>query len=228
VIQRFIFTALQDGLAQMQSDHGLVDDLFREVYELEGAEVAAIIEVFGKKPPHVIHGYLRSDTRVPVYSIVLGNENETEKWLHDDSGIIDEPEDESFGADILSSIWQHHYNILTYTDHPDLTAYYYEIAKSILLASNAYFTERDLYDIDISGADLPPDPKYLPEHLFVRQMMFRCNREFRRIDRSSRFGRAFKVRGIHVDRSGSPSDVGDVATNVTIDGGDDGEDASQG
>jgi hypothetical protein len=164
---------------------------------------------------------------VPVYSILLGNENETEKWLHDDSGTIDDPEHESFGADILSSIWQHHYNILTYTEHPDLTAYYYEIAKSILLASNAYFTERDLYDVDISGADLPPDPKYLPEHLFVRQMMFRCNREFRRVDRSSRFGRAFKVRGMHVDRSGSPSDVGGAVTSVTIDGGADGEDAHE-
>lgn len=225
MIQRFIFSALERGIAQMKADPKLLEQLFLEVYELEQAEVDAIAQVFTTKTPDVIHGFARSDTKVPVIAIVLGNETETDKWLHDDAGTVDDPEDEDHGADILSSIWQHHYNILVYTEHPDVTSYYYEIAKSILIASNRFFTERDLYDVDISGMDLAPNAQYLPEHLFVRQMVFRCNREFRRIDRLSRLGRAFRVGGIHVDRSASPNDPGEVNTNVVVLGGSDGEGA---
>ncbi len=72
------------------------------------------------------------------------------------------------------------------------------------------------YEFHLSGMDLAPDPKYLPEHLFGRVLTFSCRREFQTINRGARLWKAFKVSGIHIDKSGSPSEIGDVKTKVGI------------
>lgn len=212
MIQRFLYTTLTAGLETIQNDLTLLDELFREFYELSREESEAIKTAFQTKPPGVIHGYARSETDFPVYSIVLQNEAESEHFVGDDAGMIDDTDDPDFGADCKSTIWEHHYQILCYTEHPDLTLYYYEIAKAILLTAN--LPSYGLHLVHLSGADLMPDPKYLPEHLFVRVLMFQASREFMHIDRDSKLGKAFRVRGIHVDEAGSPSDVGGVKTLV--------------
>ena len=214
MIQRFIFLALKDGIDQITEDLTLLELLFEDLYELDPKEVEAIKTHFASKPPTVIHGYAPRDVVLPVYSIILGNEAESERFLNDDAPQITDPEDPDFGADVKSSIWDHTYHILTYAEHPDVTSYYYEIAKSILLSSNDFFVERDLFDIRMSGQDLAPDPRYMPEHAFARRLAFSCDREFRRVDRDSKAGKAFKVAGIHIDKSGSDSDVGGVKTLV--------------
>lgn len=216
MIQRFIFDALKDGIAQFQSDPTLFDLLFTELFAFGETEIAAIKTVFAAKPPKVIHGYAPLDMEVPVWSIILQDEREALKVLNNDTGQIEDIDDPDFGADVKGTIWQHRYDILVYTEHPDVTTYYYEIAKSILLGSNDFFVDQDLFDIDISGGDLMPDPRYIPENVFVRRISFGCMRLFTRVDRDSRLGKAFKVSGIHIDKSGSPSDVGGVKTLVTI------------
>lgn len=213
MIQRFIFDALKDGIAQINADLTIIEQLFRDVYCLDEAEIAGIKVVWAAQPPEVRHGYAPLDIEVPTFSIVLSNETETEKWLGNLEGqVLDGPD---FGADILGTLWTHNYNILVYTKHPDVTAYYYEIAKTIILERNEFFADLGLMDIDISGQDLMPDSRYIPEHFFARTMQFNCMRKFSRIDRDSKLGKAFKVAGIHVDKSGSPSDVGGVKTQVT-------------
>ena len=212
MIQRFLYTTLKDGLEKVKNDPSILEDIFEELWRLAPSEVEGIKTAFAAKFPGVIHGYARSDTNFPVFSIVLGNEGEDQHYMGDDAGMIDDTDDPNFGADCLSAIWKHTYQILCYTEHPDLTLYYYEIAKAIFLTAN--LNSLDLFQVHISGMDLMPDPRYIPEHLFVRQMSFECNREFMRIDKNSKLGKAFKVAGIHVDKSGSPSDVGAVKTLV--------------
>jgi hypothetical protein len=212
MIERFLYTTLKDGIQAMLDDLAILDDLFVDLYELEQSEVDKIKEVFTEDPPGVIHSYARTETSIPVFSIVLESENESEHFLGDDAGMIDDPEDPDFGADCKSTIWDHKYQILCYTEHPDLTLYYYEMAKSIFLTAD--LSSYGLFMTHLSGADLMPDPRYIPEHLFVRRLSFECSREFLRLDRGSKLGKAFRVRGIHVDKSGSPSDVGGVKTLV--------------
>ena len=151
----------------------------------------------------------------PVWAIVLENENEAVTWIGDESGMIEDTSDPNFGADIEGSVWEHRYGIWCYTEHPDVTAYYYEVMKSILVAAHQYFIEQEILNMNLSGMDLAPDPKYVPEHLFARRMVFTCQREFR-VLQTDPAGKAFKVSGIHVDSAGSPSDVGGVKTLVTI------------
>lgn len=212
MIQRFLYTTLKTGLENVKNDLTILDDLFIQLYELERSEVEAIKTAFQSKPPGVIHGYARLDTDFPVFSIVLQSEQEEEHYMSDDAGMLDDVDDPDYGADRISAIWSHNYNILCYTEHPDLTLYYYEIAKAIFMTAD--FNSLNLFNVHVSGMDLMPDPRYIPEHLFARQMMFKASMEFERIDRSSKLGKAFRVRGIHVDKSGSPSDVGGVKTLV--------------
>ena len=215
MIERFLYMALDDGITQITEDPTLLDLIFEDLFELDETEVEGIKTVWAAKPPSVIHGYAPRDVDPPVFSIVLQAESETERFLNDDGLQITDVEDEDFGADCKVSIWQHSYNILIYTEHPDVTAYYYQVAKSILLASGDFFVDRDIHAIQLSGSDLAPDPRYIPEHLFARNLTFKCDRLFTRIDRDSKAGKAFQVAGIHIDKTGSASDVGGVKTLVT-------------
>lgn len=212
MLQRLIYTRLSEGIEIIKNDPGILDQLFGDLFELGSTEIATIKTALQTHPPKVIHGYARSDSEFPLYSIVLGNEIETDHYLSDDAGMIDDREDPDFGADRLSSLWDSTYQILCYTEHPDLTTYYYEIAKSIFITADFY--SWGVLEYHFSGMDLAPDPRYIPEHLFVRQITFRAKYEFERVDFASKLGKAFRVAGIHVDKSGSPRDVGPVKTLV--------------
>lgn len=216
MIQRFIFNVLKDGVEQVTDDPTIIDQIFQELYGLSETETEAIKAHWIAKPPVIRHGYAPRDIDVPTYSIILENETESQTWLNNDVGTVEDPEDPDFRADVFGSIWQHQYGILIFAEHPDVTTYYYEIAKSILLSGNEFFIGQGLFDIDISGGDLAPDPRYIPEHLFARRVSFGCQRIFTRVDRPSRLTKVTSVEGIHIDSSGSPSDVGGVKTNVTI------------
>jgi len=216
MIHRYVYQVLTIGVQAMLDDPKLLDDLFEENYELNEAETATIKAYFAAHPPTIVNGYARQDTEFPAIAITLGAENEATTFLADSAGQIEDENNPLYGADIESAIWQHTYNILIYTEHPDVTAYYYEICKSIMLAGFGYLANIGaLFEFGLSGTELIPDPLYVPEHLFVRQLVFTCQREFRRIDRDSRLQKAFAVAGIHIDKAGSPSDVGGVKTLVT-------------
>lgn len=212
MIQRLLYQQLKDGIQIILNDLTILDQIFVDMFELTQEETDKIKTAFTTQTPNVIHGYARSESDFPLYSVVLGNEQETDTYMSDDAGMIDDPEHPLFGTDAFSSLWDSEFHILCYTEHPDLSVYYYEIAKSILISSD--FTSWGVVDYHMSGMDLMPDPKYIPENLFVRQINFNAKYEFYRLGQGSRLGKAWKVRGIHVDKSGSPSDVGGVKTLV--------------
>jgi len=214
MIQRLLYSQLKEGIQIILDDLTILDQIFTDLFELSQAETDKIKIAFTEQTPDVIHGYAPTESNFPLYSIVLENERETDTYLSDDAGIIDDPENSLFGTDVYSSLWESTFHILCYTEHPDLTVYYYEIAKSILISSHDAFTAWGIVDYHMSGMDLMPDPRYIPEHLFARMLVFDGKYEFMRLGHQSRLGKAWKVRGIHVDKSGSPSDVGGVKTLV--------------
>lgn len=219
MIERLLKTALSVGIDSIVADPTILDTIFGEKgYELSNTEIDSIKTVFAAKTPNVIHQYPRKDSEFPLYAIVLGVEAQGDHYLGDVAGQIEDDDDPDFGSDVLSAIWTHKYNVLVCTDHPDVTLYYYQIAKSMLMASS--LPNEGLFEMHLSGADLAPDPKYIPEHLFIRILTFGCSSEFVRVDLGSRLGKAFRVAGIHIDKNGSPGDVGGVKTLVTIASGD--------
>jgi hypothetical protein len=205
---------LEDGIASINRDLTLLDVIFLDQYGLSQAEVAKIKEFWQASPPKVAHGFAHASHTFPLWSIVLGAEGEKIEFVGDEAGDCLDEDDPDYLEDIRSSIWEHNYRILTYAEHPDVTLYYYEIAKTILLLAHDYFVTQHLFEIHVTGRDMMPDPKYLPDHLFVRELNWACQRELLQVDRGSRLRKAFRVSGIHIDKSGSPSDVGDVETRV--------------
>lgn len=208
MIQRYLYNVLKAGLAAVAKDPTILDELFQNLYGLDATEMAAIHKLFVEKPPVIMHGYARADATFPLYSIVLQNEGEKDLLIGDDAGMDDEHND------VYAAMWEHTYQILCYSQHPDATLYMYELAKTFLLTYHDYFVEKDLYAIRVSGTDLHPDERYLPGWLFVRQLTFSCEREFNQVSKVGALGKAFKVNGIFIDKAGSPSDPGAVKTLV--------------
>jgi len=207
MIQRFLYTTIKTGFEQLRDKPELVDDVFDQ-YDFSDTEIAAIKTSLTEKFPEIKHQYARMDDTFPVISIVLGNEEESDHYIGDYALQDDD------GTETISSIWSHSYDCLVYSEHPDHTSYLYEMLKAILISAPLY--DCGLHKTHFHGGDLPPDPRYIPAHLFVRKFTLSAEREFERIDRASRLNKAFQLRGIHIDKSGSPSDVGGVKTLVTI------------
>ena len=215
MIQRYLYTALSAGLEVINKNPKILDGLFSDLYGLGKTELDAIRKWFVENPPMVMHGYARTDAKFPLYSITLQSEGEDKMMLGDEADQVMDSEDPDDGADTYAAMWQHNYGILCYSKHPDGTMYLYEVAKAIILQAHDYLVAQDIWGIRISGMDVHPDPRYIPEYLFVRQLTFACESEFKQVAKGSKFGKAFAVDGIFVDSSGSPHDVGEVKTLVT-------------
>lgn len=216
MIQRLLYTAMIRGLDAIKSDPTILDDLFLDNYELTQTEVDGIKAFFAAKPPTVVHGYARSDQEPPLYSIILAAEREADAVIGDEAGIEEDTMDPDFGADQYTALWEHTFHLMCLTEHPDVCTYLYEVAKAIILQAKPTFIPFGVYGLTLSGQDLAPDARYVPEHFFVRQLVITCRAELLTTAKSTALGKAFKVSGLHVDKSGSHSDVGEVKTLITI------------
>ena len=225
MIHRLLQQVIKTGVAAYAADNDLIDDLFSEVFSLDAGERTAIKAYFAAHTLAVVNGYPRSNQVFPMAAIILAQEGEAEQFLGNYLGMVDEEGNTLYGADFEGSMWEHTFQIPVASEHPDITTYYYELVKKSLLAGLPSLVEEGCYGFKLGGADLAPDPRYIPEHLFVRQLTFTFKRPFFHLDRASRLAKAFRVSGLHVDRSGSPSDVGAVKTNIGVytDGGADEE-----
>ena len=216
MIQRYLYAALKHGIEAVQEDLTILDQFFADQFDLSEVEIEAIKTYFQTNPPTIKHGYARSNSEMPLISVVLADEQEVEMFMGDEAGMVEEEGDPDYGADIYGDVWQHVYHIYIYSEHHDVTTYYYELCKHILLiALQNIFQTEGLHGTHISGGELAPDPQYIPEHLFLRRLVFRCRSEFYAIDKESALAKAFAYRGIAIDSSGSPRDVGGVKTLVT-------------
>ena len=221
MIERFLYTAMRNGLDAITAEPLLLEDIFDWLYELDAAEVVAIKAWFAAKPPNLYHGYAPPSFELPFYSIVLASEGKSEDFIGDDAGMVSDEDDPDYQRDAETEFWDHEYQILCYSEHPDITRYMYEIVKKIMLSAHEYFIGKQVWNIDLSGGDLAPDQVHMPPNLFVRVLKFSCSSELLQITRGSRIGKAFRVAGIHVvDSSESIDDVGGVEAMVTpyIDG----------
>jgi hypothetical protein len=110
------------------------------------------------------------------------------------------------GADIFGSIFTYNYEIITYAKLPDVALYYYYLAKYFMIRERDYFIKNDLFDLNLGGADLAPDPRYMPAFLFGRTLRFSCQREMGVIGESRPRGN--KVVGVSI-RGGAEDSLGD-------------------
>lgn len=216
MIQRILYKALTAGLTYFSTNQDAYDRLFGQNYGLSATEVAAIRQFFAAKPVTVVHGYARMDQTPPMLAIVLGSEREVESVIGDEAGPVRDELDPDYRCDQYTSMWAHNYQIHCIAEHPEASQYLYEIAKAIILEAKESFIPEGIYDSEVSGSELLPDPRYIPENWFVRVVTFACRRELLTTRLNTALGKAWKVSGIHVDSDGSPSDVGGVKTLIHV------------
>ncbi len=220
MVERLIFTALVAGIELLQADLKKLEFFFVEHLCLTVAEAAKVRTYFTANPPSVVHNYPRQDSSFPLYAVVLGNEKQKTKFLDDTAGFITAEEAELLqqlslqGTEVKSSIYDHQHHIIVYTEHPDVTIWYYEIAKYLITRELDRFKTEGLLDIGLAGQDMAPESGYAPEWLFVRRLTMSSQREQQVFD--ERQPRIRTVDGIHVDDGvHSPSDLGGARSNVT-------------
>lgn len=215
MIGRLVKKILEVGFAAIKVDPTLVEGHFLEEMGLSAEEVATVVQLLQEKPLAVKAGYARSNEDFPMLSVVLGQEGEERNVIGDDAGMIDDEEDEDYGADLKASFWSHNYSVLVYAEHPDVCEYVYEVAKLLLLqaVTAGLFLERDAFNLKLTGAELAPDSRWMPEHLFMRRLTVSCSRSLEWLDRTGRLGTILKVGGLHI-AGGAKSDPLDVKALV--------------
>lgn len=213
--ERLLYDVLKAGIVMIRDDIPAFEDLYFRELRLDEGEVDAIRAFWLDHTPTVHHSYPRRDFTPPFFCIVLNTEEETEHVMGDDAGMITDPENPNYGDEIKTSFWLHRYQIFCVTEHPDATLYLYQAAKYLYGAVHDEIAAAGFYEFHLSGGELEPDPRFMPEHWFVRQLSLTFKSEFMRLDRSAVLGKAWKVAGIHIDREGaSGEDTGDVRTHV--------------
>jgi hypothetical protein len=216
MIQRLIYGVLRQGFNQVLAAPQTLERYLQEQWELSVTEAKAASLYFTTHPLKIVHGYPHTNLAPPIFSIILAGEREEQQMLGMSGGLIDDPNSPDFGAEGNAAVWRHTYQILSLGENPDLTSYYYEVAKRILALAKPFLVTKNLLDIQISGQELAPDPQYTGEVLFGRTIGFTCRSVFEIPDFTTKGGRAWQVSGIAVDSNGSPSDVGGAKTLVTV------------
>jgi hypothetical protein len=225
MLERLIYTVLQDSIATYVRDRDLIERLFIQ-RGLDAAEAQKIRDLFQRLPPDVIHNYPREDSRFPLFAIVLGDEAETTKFLDDSGGLLTEEEAVALneaglaGSIVRTSIYTPEFHIYTVTDAPDTTIYYYHILKNILSIRRGFFKAHGVLDTRFGGTDLVPELRYLPAYLFFRRLTMTCQIEEASIEERSERVRA--VQGIHVNDGSTIDELGGVVARVDVIGSEEG------
>lgn len=219
MIERIIYDGLTAGVAHYRDTPGAISHAFQTPPLFLPPEEAAALETLfrNKQTPTVHMGYPRVDAVFPAYFITLGAESESKRFLGDDGGQILDREDPDFGADEYAAVFNYQFNLLVFAQHPDVVLAYYQLLKRMVIDYLPTLKSNGLFDISFSGADMAPDPSWVPAGLFVRRATLSCSREYTQAISSTRVGRAWKVQSIHIDAAGDPgADVGGVLTHVTV------------
>lgn len=215
MIERVLFQIISDGIAVLKDTPGLVTEVFTRDGLVELEEAQKIEALFQTETPVVVHGYARSDNKFPLYAITLGGDQQTQSFIGDEGGFVDDEEDPDHGADEYAAIYSMTYNLMVYAQNPDVVLYLYVLLKQVVIAGIDVLKSYGLFDIKFSGADMAPDPAWVPAGLFVRRVTITGSREYQQVREASKLGRAWKVAGIHTDSAGAiGEDVGDVKTLV--------------
>lgn len=209
MIERLIYIALTQGIEDVLAEPRVLERYFAEQNLLSSDEIAAIRGYFEANAPSVIHSYPRMDSKFPLYAIVLGSENESDQFLGDEGNDVFDRDDPDDGATTTVAIFERTYQVYVVSDGPDKTIYLYELAKFFLFRALDFFKANGALVARFSGNDLAPDPRYIPAHLFVRQLNITMSEEHRQI--GVKPARGFRIDGVFVESTPN------VLAQVTVD-----------
>lgn len=203
MFERVLYDVLADSLARIAERPEALDGFLAGLPLQDDTErdaLRAIVLDFARSARPVMHGYARSDTAFPVWSIVLASENESLRALGDETG-----DDDEDGQPIRASVWDSTFQVLVYSQHPDVTLYLYQLLRAVMISRRVELVQRSgaMNVTTLSGAELSPDRLWLPEFLFVRALTLTAQAVveglFNLQDIDAQPSTARRIVGVHVD-----------------------------
>ena len=62
------------------------------------------------------------------------------------------------------------FTIFVYAEHPDWCAWLYRVLRRILNLGSRYLWAQEIYNVQMTGTDMIPDPRFVPENVYVRKI----------------------------------------------------------
>jgi hypothetical protein len=213
--ERIIFKVVNDGLQRFKDKPIRFERFLLNEIELEAEEAAkgrlyfaGGVDTAGNdveaRPPTLIHGYARQGGPFPCWALTLAAERRAQDYLNQDAAALDEDDelevDPETGEVVDAKVRrvEYTYNFLVITDNADVTLWYYHLLKFIILSQYDVLKAHHLDDPDLSGADMAPDPRYLPSDVFARSLTLSVQTDETWTTEIAGGG-GNRVGGIHVD-----------------------------
>lgn len=166
--ERTIRGVLEDGFAAITADTSLLDGILNT---LDAEELAQAKAYWSSHPPTVVQGYPRTDVPLPVVALVLLNEQIQTAFVGIGSAYLFSEEGDAITGRELKERVSASFGVYIYADHPDVCAWYYRVARRILLMGRPRLIEHGLDNPEITGTELAPDPRFEPAFIWVRRVM---------------------------------------------------------
>lgn len=168
-VERLFVVALRNAVERFQAEP---KRWRRILHFLEQDEIDLVARVFAARPPTIRAGYGTAQDPMPLVTVALMQERPDQEVLGD----ILEPETdydefEHGKAELLGAIYEQTIEITIYADHPDVALYLYHWARYGLQAHLDWFLRHGLIEPRfVSGSEVRPDPRFVPERLFCRTL----------------------------------------------------------
>jgi len=159
---QLLVEVLKEGFAALALAVNGIDKLFAGLSVAERTQIKYFIT---NSNYDIREGYPNQPGKVPMFSVVLGSEQETEQPI---GGTIEDAEEED-GFDEEYGTWmQGTYMILCMADNANVVAWMHALVKYLLLANRSLLDEFGYVNQRLAAGDLQPDAQYQPPYTFTR------------------------------------------------------------
>lgn len=164
--ERIIMNMLQTGVDAITADTTVLDSILAALPDDVRQKAK---DEWSDHHPIVRMGYARADWDLPAFALTLTGDDTTQDYL----GVGEEAylgdDDEKLG-EVMRKRNTGRFTIYVYTTHTDTCEWWYRVLRRICNVGVRYLIANGLEEPVIGGADLAPDPRYTPEHLYVRRV----------------------------------------------------------
>lgn len=177
--ERIIRAVLLSEVERLSEDESELRRFFSHFFDptVGEEERATYVQNFQAAPPRVVLGYPRGLADLPVFSIILSSDEETEPMAlskYVGTTLDGETPPNREDAEYEGGYFAQMNSIYIYAQHPDVCLYLYQFAKLTLFGARSALEKAGLIDPEYSGADLSPEEMpYLPDNVFVRVLNIR-------------------------------------------------------
>lgn len=131
---------------------------------LDATERDIVRRLLVECPPTIRHGYARDTDRFPIIAATLASESV-------DTDVIGDLIELGDGRMVEGQVREQRIDIIIYAESPDLALYLYHWTNYALQAHVQWFQEQGLQrPMFMSGAELAPDPRYVPRTCYIRRL----------------------------------------------------------